>query len=65
MKRDKILEDLVTLTQSIEGWLSPTEGILLFNLAKSCEGKGYIVEIGSWKVRSTVWLGWVPNLGKT
>ncbi|MGB9794647.1 class I SAM-dependent methyltransferase [Caldisericum exile] len=64
MKRDKILEDLVTLTQSIEGWLSPTEGILLFNLAKSCEGKGYIVEIGSWKGRSTVWLGWGSKFGK-
>ncbi len=40
----------------IEGWLTDKEGLLLFNLAKRCKGRGIIVEIGSWKGKSTVWL---------
>lgn len=41
---------------SIEGWLSDSEGNALYRLAKRCSGKGVIVEIGSWKGRSTIWL---------
>lgn len=33
------------------------EGEFLYNVAKNCTGKGVIVEIGSWKGRSTIWLG--------
>jgi len=44
------------LAAGIEGWLSDQEGRLLYELARSCTGRGVIVEIGSWKGRSTVWL---------
>lgn len=42
--------------KDVPGWLAESEGELLFNLAKNCVGKGVIVEIGSWKGRSTIWL---------
>ncbi len=38
------------------GFLSKPEGILLYRLARECSGNGEIVEIGSWKGRSTIWL---------
>ncbi len=40
----------------IDGWLSDREADLLFRLASQCTGKGAIVEIGSWKGKSTVCL---------
>ena len=42
------------LTQRVEGWLTEREGRLLFNLARKCSGKGVIVEIESWKGKSTI-----------
>jgi len=45
-----------TLAASIEGWLSDAQGCALFQAAAATTGKGLIVEIGSWKGRSTVWL---------
>jgi predicted O-methyltransferase YrrM len=41
---------------TIEGWLTAAEGELLFTLAASCPPGGTIVEIGSWKGKSTTWL---------
>jgi MMP 1-O-methyltransferase len=40
----------------VEGWLSEAQGEALFNAAARATGRGRIVEIGSWKGRSTVWL---------
>lgn len=40
----------------VEGWLTDAEGACLFDLAASCDGTGVIVEIGSWKGKSTVWI---------
>ena len=40
----------------IGGWLTPKEGRLLYGLAERCAGRGVIVEIGSWKGKSTIWL---------
>lgn len=37
-----------------QGFLSEPEGMLLYRLARECRGR--IVEIGSWKGRSTIWL---------
>lgn len=48
----------------IEGWLKDSEGELLYNLARNCTGRGVIVEIGSWKGRSTVWLGLGSKSGR-
>src|SRR6185437_7900934 len=38
----------------IEGWLSDEESATLYDLASRCTGRGVIVEIGSFKGRSTV-----------
>ena len=44
-------------SEHIEGFLSHEEGELLYHLASNCPTGGNIVEIGSWKGRSTVWMG--------
>ncbi len=44
------------LVSTVDGWLSTREGKLLYTLANKCKGKGAIVEIGSWKGKSTIWL---------
>ncbi|HEU4890581.1 MAG TPA: class I SAM-dependent methyltransferase [Vicinamibacterales bacterium] len=40
----------------VEGWLSDAQGRALFRAAAETTGRGAIVEIGSWKGRSTTWL---------
>jgi MMP 1-O-methyltransferase len=45
------------LIAEIPGWLTDEEGEALYELARSCRGDGVIVEIGSWKGKSTVCLG--------
>jgi predicted O-methyltransferase YrrM len=45
------------LIKDVPGWLSDEEGEALFELARDCTGKGVIVEIGSWKGKSTICLG--------
>jgi MMP 1-O-methyltransferase len=42
--------------ERIQGWLSEAQGRALFAAAASSTGQGAIVEIGSWKGRSTTWL---------
>jgi predicted O-methyltransferase YrrM len=50
--------------EDVPGWLTRSEGTLLFNLAKNCTGRGVIVEIGSWKGKSTIWLAKGSLAGK-
>jgi glycosyltransferase involved in cell wall biosynthesis len=45
------------LVRSFEGFLSRHEGEFLYGAARACVGKGVIVEIGSFKGRSTSWIG--------
>ena len=45
------------LITDIPGWLTDEEGEALYDLARACTGRGAIVEIGSWKGKSTVCLG--------
>jgi MMP 1-O-methyltransferase len=45
------------LIADIPGWLTDEEGEALYELARGCQGTGVIVEIGSWKGKSTVCLG--------
>lgn len=52
MSKDYLLQHVRT----IEGWLSDHEALLLYNLALKAP-EGAIVEIGSWKGKSTVCLG--------
>ena len=40
----------------VAGWLSDSQGRALFDAAARATGGGAIVEIGSWKGRSTTWL---------
>ena len=40
----------------VDGWLSDAQGRALFEAAAASTGRGAIVEIGSWKGRSTTWL---------
>jgi hypothetical protein len=41
----------------IGGWLTETEGIFLYKTAKKVRQQNIIVEIGSWKGKSTICLG--------
>jgi MMP 1-O-methyltransferase len=44
------------LIADIPGWLTDEEGEALYEFARACTGNGVIVEIGSWKGKSTVCL---------
>lgn len=50
------VETAVRLAEDVDGWLSDDEARILFQLAKAVTGKGCIVEIGSWKGKSTICL---------
>lgn len=45
------------LIADVPGWLTDEEGEALYDLARACTGQGVIVEIGSWKGKSTICLG--------
>jgi MMP 1-O-methyltransferase len=47
----------------IDGWLSDEEAATLYRLARGCTGRGVIVEIGSFKGRSTIALGMGSRAG--
>jgi predicted O-methyltransferase YrrM len=49
----EILDDVLT---SVDGWLNPKEARLLYRLASECRSRGAIVEVGSWKGKSTICL---------
>lgn len=50
------IADLRKLSDQIDGFLGRREGVYLFKLAKLAANRGVVVEIGSWKGKSTVWL---------
>jgi predicted O-methyltransferase YrrM len=50
-------EQVKPLLAGVPGWLTEEEGEALFDLARACTGRGAIVEIGSWKGKSTICLG--------
>ena len=50
-------ERVKPLIADVPGWLTDEEGEALYELAKRCTGRGAIVEIGSWKGKSTICLG--------
>jgi predicted O-methyltransferase YrrM len=49
-------EELTSSIVNVEGWLSTHEALLLFFLAELAPASGEIVEIGSWKGKSTICL---------
>jgi len=42
---------------SIEGWLTKAEGLFLYNSARKVKSENAVVEIGSWKGKSTICFG--------
>ena len=61
----EIINNIKKIVYNVEGYLTLPEGELLYNLAKYCQKKGVIVEIGSWKGKSTIWLGKGSKEGKS
>ena len=53
MEKNKIKRS----ASQVDGFLSDNEGELLYNFAERCSHNAAIVEIGSWKGKSTIWLG--------
>jgi predicted O-methyltransferase YrrM len=49
--------DLERHLRGVPGWLTQEEAEALYDLARACTGRGVIVEIGSFKGRSTICLG--------
>ncbi len=52
MNRAQLLE----LVSPVPGWLADDEAWALFRLARDCTGRGAIVELGSWRGKSTICL---------
>jgi predicted O-methyltransferase YrrM len=50
-------DDLRRHLAGVEGWLSDEEAGMLYELARRATGRGVVVEIGSFKGRSTISLG--------
>lgn len=62
----KVMTEYTLLEQlmcRVDGFLEPREGYLLYLLARHGWGLGEIVEIGSYKGRSTCWLALGSSLG--
>jgi predicted O-methyltransferase YrrM len=49
-------QEILAKADHAEGWCSEAEGLFLYRTAQRCPGKGTIVEIGSWKGKSTIFL---------
>jgi len=58
------LSQIEAFLKGVDGWLTPDEGRKLYHLAQGCRGDGVIVEIGSWKGKSTIWLAHGTKAGK-
>ena len=52
----KTIVEIKKIVDCIPGFILNDEGKLLYDLAKKCPNECVIVEIGSWKGRSTIWL---------
>ncbi len=48
--------EIADLVRGVDGWLYEAETRLLFDLARTADPSGVIVEIGSWKGKSTICL---------
>ena len=56
MAATRDFDEVKRLIAGVPGWLTEEEAEALYDLAKRCTGKGVIVEIGSWKGKSTICL---------
>jgi len=48
--------ELRRVLADVPGWLGDEEALALYEAARTCTGRGAIVEIGSWRGRSTICL---------
>jgi MMP 1-O-methyltransferase len=48
--------ELRQMLADVPGWLGDEEAFALYELARGCTGRGAIVELGSWRGRSTICL---------
>ena len=48
--------ELRRVLADVPGWLGDEEALALYEAARACTGRGAIVEIGSWRGRSTICL---------
>ena len=56
--RSSLLPEVKAVVDGVEGWLSDREAAFLFDTAQACTGQnGVVVEIGSFKGKSTVAIG--------
>lgn len=55
-------DDVERIASQVRGWLTSAEGRMLYALARASSGP--IVEVGSWRGKSTVWLAWGSKHGK-
>lgn len=55
--------NVIAYMKLVEGWLFENEARLLYNLARMASKDSLIVEIGSWKGKSTVCLGYGSQHG--
>jgi MMP 1-O-methyltransferase len=62
---DEYTNRVKPLIADVPGWLTDEEGQALYELARGCGGSGAIVEIGSWKGKSTICLGLGSRAGKS
>lgn len=46
------------MVKDIEGWITKREEEFLYRMARQASGKGVIVEIGSYRGKSTIYLAW-------
>jgi len=53
-KRSYHFSEIRQIIRTVDGWLSESEAKYLYSLASYGPGKGAIVEIGSWKGKSTI-----------
>lgn len=58
------IDKLLRLTERTDRWINDKEAELLYNLAMNCKGQGVIVEVGSWKGESTIYLAKGSEAGK-
>jgi predicted O-methyltransferase YrrM len=58
------IANIKKLTRNVEGWLTEGQAVALYRLARAAAGRGAIVEIGSWKGRSTIWLAMGSRQGR-
>lgn len=64
MNAEQQLRELAESLRNVAGWLTNKEAHFLYTKAKECSGRGVIVEIGSFKGKSTICLAKGSKTGK-